>query len=835
MLSVVFSSFTSFAYIGASDLKFRPEGKGYFIYENNVESVRREDLSDDSNENPTYIMKNTSLYKAKYSVFITNLNFTGVKDENSNFVEKGFDIEVDGLFKAEEDSVIKITSLGFEMPDVKTLYQRGNAEKYEESWSCLEAWASYLKMPIKQIDSYKVYEPVPFDEVTFSLKKGETKWISEYIKNYDKVPYLKPVNILMDFEVVSGKTEFDIAALKSTGKLKDRSHHCYDAADGKFTRERQYKGVADTLPKMNTTLRYTITDKAEEGEKLPVRIYNQYNKAGKYSDKWVTNLNPQNDRWSYDLCAESDMIVLKYKDPTKLNYYGSGVRPSQKDDIWYFDVFHADNTEPSDDLSGKNKDKYVPNKTVSVKEQNYLSACNLGNYGVRVNYKMEIYNNTDEEKYAYYKLATGSNNIVILYDENQNPVNDYAICKGVYPDGTEHTMACVKLLPKKQNVFYLDVILPANCNGGMLNYFEIHSSPYEVKFAETDMEFVKNKFKTDGTKILKWDDNKLYASDDFENYYEIKLSDEAKKIFANEGNNFDIVKTDNGYMAKWSAYDGAPSYFGQVLKFYDTIYLFDEDFNLLKTKKFENYPTDIKFENGIYYVTAGKTYYSKDFENFFELTTINAPVSNKTFEVSSTKYGNFFIKTEDMDYTKLEFSDNMPKYVSSCGKVFYYTDKNNLYISPNAVYWTKFDMAEDIKTIDCVTDKFIVNGEKEVKIPSFEKDIILNAGGKIISTKNKPFDIDGCIMVPVNDIFANADISLKWDESYKNAIIQKMYTNINLTVGDDTALVNGEKYKMGAKAEIINDELYVPLDLFFNKLGFNVNYNPLGNIIDLRW
>lgn len=834
-LIMAFSSVTSFAFVRSDDLIFKDNGDGFFIYENNVESIRREDLSDNSNPNPTYIMKNPSLYKAKYSVFITNLNFTGVKDDDGNYIESGFDIEVDAHFTASEDSVIKITSIGFEMPDVKSLYKTGTKEEYEETWACLEAWASYLKMPIKQINSYRTYEPKPFEEVTFSLKKGEVKWISEYIENYSTVPHLKPVNILVDFVVVSGKVEFNIAALKHNGVLKDRSHHNYDAGQGAFTRERQYKGVANTLPKVKTQLNYVITDKTLAGEKLPVVVYNQYNKAGKVTDEWVTNFNPQNDRNTYDICAESDMIFLTYKDPTKLNYYGEGVRNAQKDDIWYFDVFHADNSVPDDDLPQKTLNKYVPNKLLTVKTNNYLKACNLGNYGVKVNYKVTVNNASKNTRYVYYKLKTGSNNIVILYDENEKPVSDYAICKGPNNTAVEDVMACVELPANKETTFYLDVILPANCNGGMINSFEVYDEPYNIIFADTGYEFVKTNSKSDGEKLLKWNEGKLYASYDAKDYFEVNLSKEAKDLFKNEGENFEIVKTDSGYMAKWNSYDGAPSYFENALKFYDKVYLFDENWNLIKEKQFDVFPTQIRFEDGIYYVIAGKTYYSADFDKWNELTTINIPSGNGVFEVASTKYGNFFLKSKNLEYTKLNFSVAAPKYVESFGNVFYYTNKNALYLSKNAVYWDKQEFDEDIKTVDTTKNKIVINGKYDVKIPEFKKEIIIKLENQIVVPKNNPFDIDGHIMLPVNDIFSNADITINWSAENEVASIQKMYTNVDLKVNSDIISVNGKEHKLSQKAQIVNDELFVPLDFLYDVLGFSVNYYLDENILELRW
>lgn len=66
---------------------------------------------------------------------------------------------------------------------------------------------------------------------------------------------------------------------------------------GSYQRDRCQKGIADTLPEVNTELKYTIDDSVETGTNLPVKIYNQY-VDGEAVDMWCTNLNPQDDIWS---------------------------------------------------------------------------------------------------------------------------------------------------------------------------------------------------------------------------------------------------------------------------------------------------------------------------------------------------------------------------------------------------------------------------------------------------------------------------------------------------------------------------------------------------------
>ncbi len=812
-------------------ITFYYEGGGRFIYENNIESLRREDLSDTSNPNPKYIMKNTSLKPGKYSAFITNLNATGIKDESGNVTEPGFDIEIDALFESEVLSKVKVTALGFEVPEINTIYQRGQKEEYEETWSCMNAWADYLDMPIYQKDNFRKYINIGFEEKEFIVNENNKVWISQYIENYRTVPYLKPVNILVDFEVVEGCVDFNICALKSTGVLKDRSNHVYDAPEAPFSRDRQYKGIAETLPKVNTTLDFMVDYSMKVGDFFPVMIYNQYNTAGRRTDRWVTNLNPQNAPWAKDLCTESDMIVLKYKDETKLDMYGSGVGDLAKDKTWYFDVYHADNTEKSEDITGKQAKKYTPNSELDRYTDNYLNACNLGNYGVRVHYDLTVSNGTRDVKYFNYLQETSANNIVIVYDKDGNVINGSAICKGNKASGAQDVMASVELPAGKKTKFSIEVILPANNNGGTINSFYLSDTKaYIGGEQEVSYEVAKGKYKHNGKEFYKFEADKLYISEDAENWEEKNLPDSAKKVFSTMGNNYKIVATDNGYMAKWGEYDGAPAYFAAALDHYAPVYIFDKDFNLKTTATFPKYPTAISYSDSKYYVTAGDEYYSEDGEKWHKLYTLNHPSKANGLSLTSTKYGYFFLKSEEMEFCKLDFQGEMPKYVKSADDIFYYTDVNKIYVSKTGLYWDEIEAKEDIMTIDKMGDTFLVNGKEEIKIPQIKEDIIIKLNHEIPVSKSRPYEKNGNLMICITKLFEKSDIGYAIEGNV--VTFSKMYDEIKVNFDSKTALVNGKEVNMSETAELKDGEIYLPFEFVAEAFGYNVKWQNNKKIVE---
>jgi len=825
---------TVYARKASVPVTFYKEGKGRFIYENNIESIRREDLSDKSNPEPKYIMKSERLKPGKFSVFITNLNATGIKDDAGNITEPGFDIEMDAVFETDKYAKVKITALGFEVPEINTIYQRAQQEEYEETWSCMNAWADYLDMPIYQKDNFRKYINIGFEEKEFSITNESRQWLSEFIQNYKTVPYLKPVNILLDFEVISGVVDFNICALKSTGRLKDRSNHDYTAPEAPFTRDRQYKGIADTLPKVNAKIDYVIDYTDKNGDLIDMMVYNQYNRAGKKTEKWVTNLNPQNDPWSKDLCAESDMIVLKLYDDEKLDMYGEGVGEHGKNNLWYFDVYHADNTYMDDSVEGKEAKKYAPNQKLDRYTDNYLRACNLGNYGVRVCYNVNISNGTNKTKYFDYIQETGANNIVIVYDNEGKPMNDYAICKGNKGSGAFDVMASIELPAGKKSRFTIETILPANNNGGTLNSFRIsdektYAGPEEI----SPYEVAKESLPYTGGEFYKFDEGKLYFSSDGKNYTQKVLPQSAEDIFTTEGNNYKIIKTDKGYMAKWGAYDGAPAYFSAALDFYSKIYVFDNDFNLKDQLAFPKYPTRMSFCDGIYYVTAGDEYYSYDGVKWLKLNTLNPPKSANGLSLTSTKYGYFFIKSDEMDFTKLDFEDKMPKYVMSAKDLFYYTDRDKIYVSKTGQYWDEVDAGEDILTIDCIGDTFLVNGKKIVNRPQYIKeDVIIKLNHEIPVSKERPYLKNGKLMIDITKLFEKSDIGYKVEGDM--GIFTKMYDEVKVSFKEKKAYKNGEEIEINEVPDIRNDRICLPFDFVLKAFGYDVKWQQNGKIVEFK-
>lgn len=195
-------------------------------------------------------------------------------------------------------------------------------------------------------------------------------WLSDYMDNYTTVGYNKPVQILGQIEILSGKMNLNVAAFKAGEEIGDRSGFNADATYGSYAYCRTQKGIADSLPQTSVDLEYTIDNKVKDGDTISNKLFNQYKPDGYVTSTWCTNLNPQDDIWSKDISVQNDLLVLKYEDDKKLTFYGKNVKNKNKDNVWIWDPFHSDTGQYPGASTWQSEDDYVPNYELSAKRNN---------------------------------------------------------------------------------------------------------------------------------------------------------------------------------------------------------------------------------------------------------------------------------------------------------------------------------------------------------------------------------------------------------------------------------------------------------------------------------
>lgn len=95
---------------------------------------------------------------------------------------------------------------------------------------------------------------------------------------------------------------------------------------------------------------------------------------------------------------------------------------------------------------------------------------------------------------------------------------------------------------------------------------------------------------------------------------------------------------------------------------------------------------------------------------------------------------------------------------------------------------------------------------------------------KINDKAEKVLMVNGTTLVPVAKISEIAKVSPVWDGTKKTITIKSASTTIVLTVGKDTAVVNGQEIKLEAAARETAGVSYAPLRFIAEKLGLKVDF-----------
>lgn len=109
--------------------------------------------------------------------------------------------------------------------------------------------------------------------------------------------------------------------------------------------------------------------------------------------------------------------------------------------------------------------------------------------------------------------------------------------------------------------------------------------------------------------------------------------------------------------------------------------------------------------------------------------------------------------------------------------------------------------------------------------------ITVKIDGIVQSFDQPPENIKGSVLVPLRGIFEalGARISI----SGKNIVAVRGDTVVNLTIGEDSATVNGDTVKLVQKSVVVNGRTFVPIRFVSEALGADVKWNGADRTVSI--
>lgn len=439
----------------ATPLFFQEAGGGKYIFCNNREGITRSDLADSNNPNgASLLMHEKGLGDGEYEMMLSHNNNTsrGINLQNGStiYYDNSFPIYVDTQFyDPYGTATIEFESAAFYIPT-------GNVDPYigaPASYSCIPAYADYSKMTIYNLDGINPYFPrnvmrtnTQAGTYQHNFSQKSSFWIGDVFNSdyYTSLPNGYVMYMIVKFKIINSKgIDVNVAAVEDkmlglSNRFSDYQAGIAPNVTAPYYKDYQYKGIADTLPLVETSLMFAFNDSNPYNSRLPVTVFNEFERGGKKVEWWKTQINPQADTYNADYGAESDMIRLKYNDPTKYAAYGSSYGGA-KNWTWRFDAFYSDTYQyPANRASSNNPNfvlprpyiVYNPSQALYNGSSNANSASNLANYGVVTRYHYEVYNYSNDLRFMSFNLETETNNVIVLRHPNDPEGNYFAMYKG---------------------------------------------------------------------------------------------------------------------------------------------------------------------------------------------------------------------------------------------------------------------------------------------------------------------------------------------------------------------------------------------------------------------
>lgn len=846
----LFASSAFAANIDPVPVRFTKYGDGQFLYCNNPEFVSESDLSTDENPNPVYMMKQEGLKPGKYSVFFCFYNWTP------------YDVEPDIEFVS-DDAEITINSVGYYIP------------QGWDYWDCLGAWSDYMGVNIRTIDGLAQY--VPYRNIdlpqTFTLKNS-SEWINKYIYNYDAVSPKVTFNMLVDFTIESGTADVNFAALKSYDVIGDRSHHAANATQSPYKNDTSIKGIEpETLPIVEADLDVEITSRINDGQNIPVRVYNQYFPSGNTYDYWMTNINPSRDAYEYskECSTGSDMLEFELKDSSKLNYYGPGVAYSQRNSIWNFDIYHHNTTAYEPGCPSQSATYHIPNDELPEKldisnppDLDY--EFNLGNFGVTNRYHLKVKNSdTISRSLNYYIDASYSSCLVAVRDTDGTLLNSYTLeeedafvqSKGINWTKKTDYMFSVMLKPNETKEYIIDVTLPTNCYGGIVNGLtadtkllcepkEIIEFPEKTSVYEyyTDTWF-------DGYQTMRWEDGELYIYSN--GWKRANLPEETRELFEGLTKDIRLTKTKNGYIARFAGYDQYGSSIADTSDKTD-IYVLDSSFKLIKTMTMPEYVTEAVYADGKTYIKSDKIYETENGITFTASSIDSMPITNGD-SVIEKRIDGWYIKYNGKDeFTKINFEYPDVTEICAADGVYYMvrslknydTDPdtgNWLAVSTDGVNYRDMWMPNRqirFMRLDALGDKLYAVGRNEMT----ERERFDYEGGVKINTPEgylslnytlTEFDNSTCLDLDyIANVMGMEATEEDADGGQKRVTLELDGKTVSFITGGYALYSGNDSRFVGTAPFLDGDTIYVPLAHLMETFGYTADYDEQTDTVTIK-
>lgn len=98
-----------------------------------------------------------------------------------------------------------------------------------------------------------------------------------------------------------------------------------------------------------------------------------------------------------------------------------------------------------------------------------------------------------------------------------------------------------------------------------------------------------------------------------------------------------------------------------------------------------------------------------------------------------------------------------------------------------------------------------------------------------------PYIKEGRTLIPFRRIFEKLEMEVTWDNVTRTVHAENETTVMELGIGKQTAVVNGEEHTLEVAPEITDDRTFVPLRFVSESVGADVDWDPATRVITITF
>lgn len=406
-------------------------------------------------------------------------------------------------------------------------------------------------------------------------------------------------------------------------------------------------------------------------------------------------------------------------------------------------------------------------------------------------------------------------------------------------------MFSTELYPGQTKSYILDVILPTNCYGGIVNILRADEHKYLQDPGATPYPSYTSLYEYgncfyNGEAYMKWENGTLQRRIGT-HWSPVRLPGGTSVFFQNRTRDFSFVKLKNGYAGRFSGWDGLG---WNVSRSEDEnkVYFFDENMNLLRSKEFGAYVENMYCVDGVLYVDAEKEYQSSDYITFTPLedgASLAAPNRTSMFLWKGDK---LYERNGTNGETQLYYESRKPHELFAAGELLYYrkswksyyTDTatpNVLSVSTDGVYWTDFTLPDcfyELMDVVYLDGKIYIDCRYQTFVFDYLPNpdyVRVKLGSRYLGFDTPAKTVNDRTMVPLRFFFESLGAAVGWDEETQTVTVTQGKNTVVLQIGSKTAYVNGAETLLDVPAYTEQDRTMIPTRFLAESLGYTVSWD----------